>query len=192
MFFSSWDAFEEGWNLVASLVIVEKFINNDGVEEEYELFSIVSNEIPITQELFSKFVNGGSEKIIDIEKDMNIIQYSVVNKIENKIVQLERPNESKANILQPVFFRSKETEVLTIYPAVTENISINLDNYKSKVDTFILQIAGNNFNQIGANSYGIIFQIPANSIPTTASTGTYYILNENLELITLGKYTCVR
>ena len=181
-FFSTWEAFEEGWSAMGSLVVY------NGTEE---MFSIVSNEVPITQEVFSKFVNDGLEKIIDIN-DMNITKYNVVNKIENKIVQLERHSESKSNIVQPVFFRVNELEGLLLHPAVTENISINLDDYKSKVNKFTLQIEGCKFEQIGVNSYGILFKITANTLPATASSGMYYVLDDNLELITTGKYTCIR
>jgi hypothetical protein len=141
--------------------------------------------------LFSQFINGGSEKIIDV-KDMNINKYNVVNKIENKIFQIERPNDSKDNIMQPVFFRVKETEVLTIHPAVTENICINLDDYKSKVKNFVLQIEDCRFEQIGSNNYGILFKVIGNRLPTGATSGIYYILNENLELVTTGKYNYIR
>lgn len=182
VFFSDWNAFEEGWNIVGSLIV----FNSD----EEEILSIVSNELPITQYLFSIFTNGGAEKIIDIQ-DMNITQYNVVNKIENKIIQMERPNVSKSNIIQPVFFRVKDTEFLTIHPIVTENISINLDEYKSKVKKFVLQIDGHKFDQIGVNSYGVLFKIPANVISTKTLSGTYYVLNENYELVTTGKYNCV-
>lgn len=182
IFFDDWNNFEEGWCLVASMTVYDK---------DLELLNIVSNEIPITQELFSIYTNGGSEKIIDI-KDMNITTYNVVNKKVNNIVQIERPNESKANIVQPVFFRVKDLETLTLHPAVTENISINLDDYKSKVDKFTLLIDGCKFEQIGSNSYGILFKITANTLPANTVSGTYYILDENLELVTTGKYTCVR
>lgn len=182
-FFESWEAFEEGWSFVGSLVVK---INNDD-----ELFSVVSNELNITQEVFSIFTADGAEKIIDIE-DMQINTYNVVNKIENKIVQLERPNESKSNIIQPVFFKVKELELLTLHPMVTENICINLDDYKSKVKRFILQIDTCKFEQIGANSYGILFKIPANILNADVLSGTYYILNEEFELVTTGKYNCVR
>ena len=196
-FLSDWSNFEEGWSLVGSLTIYDdsyysldnqSFILN---ENKNEIISFVSNEIPITQELFSLYTNGGSEKIIDI-KDMKITTYNVVNKIENNIYQIERPNESKSNIVQPIFFRVKDTEILTLHPLVTENISINLDDYKSKVNKFILKIGDNLFEQIGANSYGILFKIKANSISSTIINGTYYILNENYELVTSGKYNCVR
>lgn len=196
-FFSSWDNFEEGWNFVASLIVCNK--------DYEEIFNIVSNEIPITQEVFSRFIYG-SERIVDkiyevndkIEttEDMNIIKFdkipAIVNKFENKIVQLERPNNSKDNILQPVFFRVKDTETLTLHPAVTENICINLDDYKSKVKNFILQIGDCHFEQIGANKYGILFKVVGNKLSKDVTTGIYYILNENYELITTGKYNCVR
>ena len=185
-FFKSWNNFEEGWNFVASLIVYD--------DHGEEIFNIISNELPVNQEIFSRFTND-SEKLIDIN-DMNITNYIVVNKIKNEIVQIERPNDSKDNILQPVFFRVKDTEKLTLHPEVTENICINLDDYKSKVDKFIFQIIIKDevfrFNQIGANKYGILFNIPGNKLPKEALSGTYYILNENYELVTTGKYNCVR
>lgn len=195
-YFDSWSSFEEGWSLVGSLTVYNKQYFKAGEEalvaddDVYELISFVSNEIPITQEIFSMFTNGGSEEIIKLS-DMNIKTFNVINKIENNIIQVERPNESKANIVQPVFFRVKDAEVLTLHPVVTENISINLDDYKSKVNRFILKIGDNMFDQIGANSYGILFKIKANVLPPTLTAGTYYILDENKELVTTGKYNCV-
>lgn len=183
-FFNSWESFTEGWNFVGSLIIHD----DDG----NEILTVVSNELPITQELFSIFVNGGAEKIMNITDDMKINVYNVVNKIENKVVHIERPNDSKSNIIQPVFFKVKDAEILTLHPAVTENICINLDDYKSKVDTFILQIDNCKFTQIGANNYGILFKIIGNKLSAELQSGTYYILNEDSELVTTGKFNCVR
>lgn len=180
-FFSSWNNYSEGWNFVASMIVYD---NGE------ELFSLVSNELPITQEVFSRFVNGGSKKIIDLN-EMEIVNYNVVNKIVNEVIQVERPNDSKSNIVQPVFFRVKDTELLTIHPTVTENICINLDDYKSKVKTFTLMIDNYRFKQIGSNSYGILFKIIGNKISTEKSSGIYYILDDNMELVTTGKYNCV-
>lgn len=179
-FFSTWDSYKEGWSFVASLNV------KDG---EYEMFSIVSNELPITQELFSRFVFDGSEEInLD---EMNIQEVKVINKIENTIVKMDRPADPKSNLIHPVFFRVKDSELLTLHPNVTENICINLDDYKSKVKKFVLQIDGSRFNQIGSNNFGIIFKVPANKISKDVTTGVYYILNEELELVTSGKFNCV-
>lgn len=185
-FFKSWENFEEGWNVVCSLNIVK---------DDIEALTIVSNELPITQEMFKLFINDDNDnKIININDDtmITVKKYNIINKINNKIIQIERPNDSKSNIIQPVFFRVNEVEFLTLHPAVTENICINLDDYKSKVDKFILQIEDCRFEQIGANNYGILFKIPGNRLPESAVGGLYYILNEDSELVTTGKYTCVR
>lgn len=181
-FFNDWNTFTETYSFVGSVIVYDK--------EKNEVISLVSNEIPITQEIFSIFTNGGNEKIIDIS-DMKITTYNVINKIENNITTIERPNESKSNIIQPVFFRVKETEILTLHPAVTENICINLDQYKSKVDRFTLKIGDNYFYQIGANNYGIIFKVHAHSLPNNIASGIYYILDDNKEVITTGKYNIV-
>ena len=183
MFFETWDDFVEGWYIVGSFSVYD----NSG----YELFNIVSNELPLSQDIFKYFVGNQPEKIIDIN-DMEFVNYTVVNKIHNEIIQLERPDNSKSNIIQPIFFKVKDTEFLTLHPAVTENICINLDDYKSKVEHFTLQVGDCKFKQIGANQYGILFKVLGNVIPVELTGGTYYILNEKDELVTLGKYKCVR
>ena len=181
--FKSWNNFEDGWFVVGSLNII---MNDD------EILNVISNQVPLTQEIFKYFVESEKQtsKIIE-PKDMEIINYNVVNKIENKIVQIERPDNSKSNIIQPMFFKVKDSEKLTIHPAVTENICINLDDYKSKVKEFKLQIEGCIFNQIGVNHYGVIFSVTGSSLPNKISEGTYYVLNEDSVLITTGKYKYV-
>ena len=181
--FKSWNTFEEGWFIVGSINITQ-------IGEE--ILSVVSNQIPLTQEIFKYFVDSNRtlEKLIDIS-DMEIINYNVVNKIENTVVQLERPNSSKSNIIQPVFFKVKDTEKLTLHPAVTENICINLDDYKSKTKSFKLQIEGCIFNQIGVNQYGVLFKVVGPKLPNKITSGTYYVLNEDEVLVTSGKYKYV-
>ena len=181
--FESWDTFEEGWFIAGSLNVYSS--------EGEEILSVVSNQIPLTQEVFKYFVaTASTNKVIDAS-DMEIINYSVINKIENKIVNIERQENSKSNIIQPVFFKVKDTEKLTIHPVVTENICINLDDYKSKVDIFRLQIEGAIFDQIGVNQYGVLFKIIGSALPNKIKEGTYYVLNENSELVTTGKYKYV-
>ena len=178
--FKSWDNFEEGWFIVGSLNVTK---NNE------EIISVVSNKIPLTQEVFKYFVDSKRKlnKFIN-PSDMEIINYNVINKIENTVVQLERPDNSKSNIIQPIFFKVKDTEKLTLNPDVTENICINLDDYKSKVKLFKLQIEGCIFEQIGVNQYGVLFKVIGTALPNKITEGTYYILNEDYVLVTTGKY----
>lgn len=179
-----WPHFEEGWVMQASMT---------ATLEDGEMY-ILSNEVPITQEVFKYFVGWTKEELEKREKiqDMEIKNYTLVNKIVNEVIQLERPDKSKSNIIQPVFFRVNDAELLTIHPAVTENICVNLDDYKSKVDTFSLQIENCRFSQIGANQYGIIFKVVGTTLPQETPEGTYYILNEDYELVTKGKYKYVK
>lgn len=196
--FENWVGWKEGIFVQSSVVAEDK--NGD------DILSLMSNSIPLTQDIFSHFVGspvnlkkyndsgnytGETEIItrIPIESiDMNIYHINAVNKIQNNVVQLENPSNSKAGLIQPVFFRVRDLQNLIIHPAVTENISINLDAYKSKVTTFLIQIEGSIFQEYGRVGNGVIFKIIGSNLPGEVSEGTYYILNQDSELITTGKY----
>lgn len=181
---TTWPHYEDGWFMQASMTV-----SLDG-NEVY----ILSNEVPITQDVFKYFVGWDIEEIDNRQKvdNMEYKNYTLVKKVVNEIVLIDRPENSKSNIIQPVFFKVKDAELLTIHTAVTENICVNLDDYKSKVDTFHLQIENCRFNQIGANKYGIIFKVVGTSLPQDVTEGTYYILNQDYELVTTGKYKYVQ
>ena len=120
---------------------------------------------------------------------MNTNNLNVVNVIENKIVTLERPNEYKSNIIKPIFVKVQETDSIRVHKSVTENICINLDAYKNKVDAFILKIGDTNFYEIGRINSGVIFKVIGSNIQL--DNGIYYILNNEGELVTTGKFTVV-
>ena len=77
---------------------------------------------------------------------------------------------------------------MVFHPAVVENICINLDQYKAKVDKFVLKLEGCSFTEIGRTSAGVIFKIDGRSLPNMITSGLYYILNSSGELVTTGKY----
>ena len=118
---------------------------------------------------------------------MEVNNYKVVNVIENKIVSVERPSDYRANIYKPIFVKVQETDSIRLHSAVTENIVINLDAYKNKVNSFILKVGDTNYYEIGRINSGIVFKVVGNSLPS--EDGIYYILNEDGELVTSGKYT---
>ena len=185
---NDWNDWESNWNTMVYFASSVSFLDSNN----NELLYIVSNEIPITKEIYKYFIKdseGLPNRYIDLnEIDMEVKNFNVVNKVINQIVHLDRPDDSKSNIIQPVFFRVRDAQDLIIHPAVTENICINLDAYKSKVEIFNIQIGECLFKQIGSNGYGIIFKIVGRELPTDVTSGTYYILNENSELVTTGKY----
>lgn len=144
-----------------------------------------SNELLVTQELF-KYLVYNPIKIVNA--NMNIYNLNIINKTINEIIQMDNPSDSKSNIIQPVFFRAKEGPNITVHPRFTENICINLNQFKAKVDRFILQIENTNFVEIGRIASGVIFKIIGTSLPGDLTEGTYYILNEDGEGITTGQY----
>lgn len=90
-FFSDWNAYDEGWTAFASFAVIDtKYNDLNGIEE----VSLISNEVPITQEVFAMFTNGGSEIISDY-KSIQYPVHSVVNKTERFTTTIERPNLSK-------------------------------------------------------------------------------------------------
>jgi hypothetical protein len=185
--FTNGEGYIEGLYIVGSVDILDP----DGES----LLYLLSNKIPFTKELFRYFV--GSEFVVNgyvinsvnlQDIDMNIYNINAVNKIEQNIVQLNHQNDSKSNILQPIFFRAIESRDIIIHPAVTETISLNLDIYKSKVNTFKIRLENVDFIEVGRVSNGVLFKIIGNKLPNTTTSGLYYILNEDGELITTGKY----
>lgn len=183
--YASWDEYVEGMYINSTFNIID---NNGDI-----LMTIMSNEIPITQEVYKYFIFSGVNDNLGLLKlnliDMNVINVNTVNKIEKNIIQLDRPKDYKSNITKPVYYRVRELSHLVIHPAVTENICLNLDKYKYLVDTFILKVEGVNFVETSRNPNGVVFKVIGNSLPNMIQSGTYYILNQDSELISTGKYT---
>ena len=188
----------EGINAIASINIMDMNGNS--------ILYILSNPIPLTAELFKYFIgdsdpsntagffilNGRKVNNVNLDK-VNMYSYNInaVNKIEKKIVQINRPENSKSNIISPVFFSTQLLSDIIIHPEVTETICINLDAYKSKVDRFIIKIDGCLFQEIGRISSGVLFKIVGNNLQRQKMSGSYYILDQNSELVTTGKYNYV-
>lgn len=183
--FSNWDGWKEGIFIIGSIDILDENDNN--------ILYILSNKLPFSQDIYKFFVNNESDitlNSVNLDSiNMNLVNISAINKIENKIIKTQAINESKNHLIQPIFFRSVESSNIIIHPKVTETICINLDIYKSKVDRFVIQIDGVNFNEIGRTSAGILFKIHHNKLSGNNQSGNYYILNTENELVTSGKYT---
>ena len=122
---------------------------------------------------------------------MNLLNISTANKTEHVVYKYDNVNDAKSNIIQPVFFKARDLGNIIIHPEVTENICINLDQFKSKVKRFIIQIEGCLFQEIGRTGSGVVFKITGNILPKEKTSGLYYILDENSSLVTNGNYTYV-
>ena len=174
-------------------------------DEDFRLFLYFkSNKIPFTSELCSYFVSPRS-RIFDTLDDfwnikkinlqylnMNYYSINAVNKTENIIKHFDYVSQdSKSNIIQPVFYQTHPLSSLVIHRDVNENIAINLDQYKSKVKRFKLKIGNAIISEAGRVKTGVIFIIKANQIAGVDSSGVYYVINEKNDVITSGNYTCI-
>ena len=186
--FDSWDGWKEGMYINAFLHLYTT--TPDELNKEDAFIYLQSNRILLTQELFRYLANPIKLQKVYLDfVDMKTYNINAVNKIQQNIIQIDRPDSYKTNIIKPVFFRSRELANLVLHPAVTENICLNLDQYKSKVDTFIIKIEGTSFIEYGRTANGVIFKIVGSNLANEQATGTYYILNQDSELVTSGKYT---
>lgn len=186
--FDSWNDYVEGM-YAQVYVILQK--------HDEDILVLISNQVYITQEEFKYFMRMPEGEIlennireirkVDLDSlDMDVNKYNVVNVIENKIVSVERPSDYKANIIKPVFIKVQDADSIRLHRSVTENIVINLDAYKNKVKAFILKVGDTNYYEIGRVNSGIIFKVVGSSLPE--EDGNYYILNDDGELVTTGKY----
>ena len=192
-FFDSRDNYKKGLNIQASIMFYDR---SRGQDVNNPFLTILSNKIFITPDLFASMSNenrGDDNQIpafINLEEiDMNNVSLTATNKIVQE-VHVFTPNDSTKNhMIQPVFYQTRNIASTIIHPAVTENIAINLDSYKSMVTRFKLQIEGVIFNEVGRTGKGVIFKVVGNMLPKENNEGMLYILNQDNDLVTTGKYT---
>jgi hypothetical protein len=178
--YTNWANFKPGLVLNGTLNVI--------VGEEVVL-TIMSNSINLTQDIFKFLIQDNGTQYVELNGiNMNVYEINTVNKIQQNIIQVDRPSDYKSNIVKPVYYRTRDIANVVFHPEITENICINLDAYKSSVKSFILRLEGINFGEKARVSSGVIFRINGNYLPKTNKEGIYYILNQDSELITTGKY----
>lgn len=182
------DGWKEGINIAGSVDILDADGNS--------ILYLLSNKIPFSEELLKYYINTdftdrhnyviNNINLNDV--DMNIFNINAVNKTENKIIKIDRGDNNKANIYQTKFYRVTDSARIVIRPEINENICINLDMYKHLVDSFVIQIEGVKFVEIGRLKSGVVFKVFGCRLPKKITSGTYYILNQDHDLVTSGKY----
>lgn len=178
--FSDWGEYIDGLFAMATLRISDTSGN--------EIMDLKSNIVPVGKRKFS-FIVGDEITLEDM--DITVENLDVVNKIQKNIVKVNRPDDYKSNIIRPVFYRAYPLDEIDIHSSVTFTISIDLDSYKTKSDSFSIQIEGKNFPEIGRVPGGVLFKINGQELPHTQENGKYYILDTNQELVSEGNYRYV-
>lgn len=197
----TWDWYKDGLILQGSVEIYDIYdlpedCKNNPEEIRSRLLPVadlITNEIPLNKETYKYLVPTSASmhhgKRINLDLvDMNEYEVSVVNKIHKEVVKINRPEDYKSNVVRPVFIRTEPLGDITVHPAVSENIAINLNKYKSKVDLFYIRIEGVDFIEIGRTPIAVIFGIDGHLLPNEATEGIAYILDENHKLVTTTRY----
>lgn len=189
LYFNSWDEYKPGMYINAKLTIYPH--STDDMDEDESILRLTSNKIPVTPDIFRFMIKDDDTDYIDLTNlNMDTYNINIVNKSVNKTVVTTNVSDNKTKFITPVFFRTQSIANITVHPEVTENICLNLDAYKSKVSSFQLQLGGVMFVESGRTQSGVIFKIVGSKLSgNTLSEGTYYILSENGEVVTNGKYT---
>lgn len=201
--FTSWDDFVDGLQIAATCTI--RLGNDDSDSDSGENIDsemvIYSNTLDLTEEMYSMLIrvnNVTNTHIVNFDNtyltNMIIKNFNVVNKINKTVVEVssgESSGESALQTIRPVFIRTASAANLQLHQGINENIALNLDAYKGSVDVFHIKVEGQVFNEIGRTGAGIIFNIKGSTLPGKTTSGTYYILNENKELVTTGSYLYV-
>ena len=194
--FSNWNGYKEGMFIKASIDFVNntKIVHNKLVDYDSLLY-LLSNQLPFTPNLYKYFTKSSSiygddgKMICNIRlDDMQQQVFNVVNKTVQEMTIPAMISDTKNHIIQPVFYKAQESRDIIVHPAVNENICINLDDYKNNVERFILQVENRTFAEYGRIPQGIVFKILGKSLPCEIQSGVYYILDQNNELVTTGKY----
>ena len=196
-FFDSWKNFKSGLLIRANVSLIDgsEYSDEEIINDEFVSFLIVfTNRILLTQDVFAKLLYNEDDdfpktiKLKDINMNYNDIK--VTNKIENVVVKnFDRDIEDvKNHIIQPIFYQSKPIDNIDIDPAVTENIALQLDAYKSVVKQFLMQVERQIFNEIRRSANGVIFKVIGKSLPKEVDSGIYYILDQDYNLVTSGMY----
>ena len=198
--FESWSDWEEGMQLYVS---TEAYSYKGEMEEEdledfrnkliegdwIDCFniSIASDTIPITSNIYKFILPNDIDNINLTDIDMTINSYNVTNEIINKNINVSQTSVGNG-LVKPVFFKAYDISKIKVHRDVYENICVNLDEYKNKVNKFYIKICGNYFVEYARTIDGVIFNI--NGAVITSNTGAYYICDADKNFITSGKYEC--
>ena len=191
-----WQLWEEGLQIAVYLEIYDTRVDENEIpEDEFTLgreIRISSQSISLTEDVWKKFIEYGDIEDIntaELKQQIEDMKQSitVINTISKQTVQVNQ-NGGGTGVIKPVFFRAYPIQEIILHRDMKENIAINLDEYKNKVDMFYLKLCGNYFAEYARTYDGVIFAINSNVI--TSNTGTYYICDKDKNFITSGKYKC--
>jgi hypothetical protein len=123
-------------------------VYSDGIPKMY----IKTNRVYITQDEYCFLINNPMTiNLNDIT--MNVENVKIINKIENNVIQIQRPDDYKNNLVKPVFYKAYSADTIVIMRdpnvggSLKQYISIELPSNVSAnaIKLFRLRINGQVF-----------------------------------------------
>lgn len=187
MQWKSWDDYIESGFCYAKCYILHKEGDESGI------YTCTSNKILMTPDMFKYYIFDPvwSNNIPLTQLQMINYNINLVNKVVKNVIAVEKPEDYKANIIKPVFFKVQDLTSINVHKDVSENICLPINKYKSQCAMFYIKIEDAVFPEIGRTPEGVIFKIDCGKLTKQLNTSQYYVLNENYELISSGKYTYI-
>lgn len=155
--FDGWNDFRDG---MYTQCIYKVY--SDDIPKMY----IKSNRVYITQDEYRFIIN--NPEIINLNDiDMNVENVKITNRIENNVIQIQRPDDYKTNLIKPVFYKAYTADTIVIMRdskvggTLKQYISIELPSNVSMNATklFTLKINGQSFTEVARQMNHIIFLI---------------------------------
>lgn len=137
-------------------------VYSDGIPKMY----IKTNRVYITQDEYCFLINNPMTiNLNDIT--MNVENVKIINKIENNVIQIQRPDDYKNNLIKPVFYKAYSADTIVIMRdpnvggSLKQYISIELPSNVSPnaIKLFKLRINGQVFTEVARQMNQIIFLI---------------------------------
>ena len=137
-------------------------VYSDGIPKMY----IKTNRVYITQDEYCFLINNPMTiNLNDI--DMNVENVKIINKIENNVIQIQRPDDYKNNLIKPVFYKAYSADTIVIMRdpnvggSLKQYISIELPPNVSPnaIKLFRLRINGQVFTEVARQMNQVIFLI---------------------------------
>lgn len=179
--FSKWEQKPE--ILVARVTFIDRYLGK----------ALTSNITVITDEYYKYLVNYDDRKIYSIDftamNDKFIDKVTCVVKKESNNRQISMQSSAPKVVFKPVFYKVQDLQNIQLYQGVTQNVGINLSNYMTKVEAFIMIIDGQKILEYSRNDIYVIFKVQANKL--TSTSGTYHICNQDEEYITSGSWNLI-
>lgn len=155
--FDGWNDFRDG--MYAQCIYK---VYSDDIPKMY----IKSNRVYITQDEYRFIIN--NPEIINLNDiDMNVENVKITNRIENNVIQIQRPDDYKTNLIKPVFYKAYSADTIVIMRdskvggTLNQYISIELPSNVSTnaIKLFTLRINGQSFTEVARQMNHIIFLI---------------------------------